>query len=195
VKILGLTGGIGMGKSAAGELLRAQGCEVIDTDDIARDLVKPGTRGLKEIEAAFGSKYISEFGELRRNALAELVFSDLNARCKLEAILHPHVRSAWLRKVSQWRSERTAVGVVIIPLLFETGAQTEFDATISVVCGRRTQNARLSERGWNGIEIERRIASQLSSDEKAARADFVVWSEGTLLTHQKQLEIILEKAA
>lgn len=168
---------------------------MIDTDDIARELVKPGTNGLKDIEAAFGSKYITELGELRRQALAELVFSDSNARSKLEAILHPQVRLVWLERVSQWRSEKRPVGVVIIPLLFETSAQGEFDATISVVCGRRTQNARLSERGWTGIEIERRIASQLSSDEKAARADFVVWSEGTLSTHRKQLDRILEKAA
>jgi len=195
MKLLGLTGGIGMGKSTAVEMLRAEGCQVVDTDVIGRELVKPGEPALKEIERTFGASYVGPGGELRRRDLAELVFSNSKAKLGLESILHPRIRAAWLEKVANWRSAQVTVGVVVIPLLFETGAEAEFDGIISVACAKKTQTARLMERGWNVGEIERRNASQISSEEKMNRADWVVWTEGSMNGHQKQLKRILAVAA
>ena len=97
MKLLGLTGGIGMGKSTAVEILRAEGCQVVDTDVIGRELVKPGEPALKEIERTFGASYVGPGGELRRRDLAELVFSNSKAKQELESILHPRIRAATVR--------------------------------------------------------------------------------------------------
>jgi len=184
-----------MGKSTAAELLKSEGRAVVDTDAVGRELVRPGQIALKEIEAVFGSKFIGADGELKRRELAELVFSDRAAKRELERILHPRIRTVWLEIVATWRSTQVAVGIVVIPLLFETGAQTEFDGIISVACAAQTQKARLIERGWSVNEITRRNAGQLSSEEKMDRADWVVWTEGSLSAHQKQLKRILTDAA
>jgi dephospho-CoA kinase len=184
-----------MGKSTAADIMRKRGFALIDTDEIARELVKPGTAALEEIKSIFGGRFVGLNGELRRRELAEVVFSDAEARARLENILHPQIRAIWKQKVAEWRSAQLPCGAVVIPLLFETGAEMEFDATIAVGCASKTQAERLSARGWNAIEIERRIASQLSSETKMARADFVIWSEGPLSTHERQLDRILTMAA
>jgi dephospho-CoA kinase len=135
----GITGGIGTGKTAVGELLKGLGVKVVDTDDIAREVVMPGEKARDEVYQTFGARYFNPDGTLNRAALAELVFNDNESRKKLEAILHPEIRKRWLGYTQQWRIEGAAFAAVIIPLLFETGSQSQFDAVICVACLEETR--------------------------------------------------------
>jgi dephospho-CoA kinase len=183
-----------MGKSAAGLLLRKLGVSVIDTDRVARDIVAPGQPALLEIRKTFGEKVLDAQGQLRRDQLGQIVFSDPSSRALLEEILHPRIRAIWKAQVQGWKAAGERTAVVIIPLLFETGAETEFDATLCVACLPATQQARLQERGWSKDEIRKRIAAQWRVDKKMSASTFVVWTEGTLDVHEAQLRLILEVA-
>ncbi len=189
--VLGLTGGVGMGKSACVQLLRQRSVPVADTDDLARDVVEPGQPALAEIKAVFGPQMIGADGRLQRDELARLVFGDADARRNLESILHPRIRELWRAQVETWRGEGHALGVVVIPLLFETGAEAELDATICVACSNATQRERLLARGWTVEQIEQRNRAQLPVEEKIAKADFLIWTEAGLEIHAEQLNRIL----
>lgn len=191
MKLFGVTGGMGMGKSAAAALLRARGVAVVDTDEVAREVVAPGEPALARVVERFGAGLLDLQGNLRRAELAKVVFADPAARQDLEAILHPAIRERWTLEAARWREAGRGVGVVIIPLLFETGAEADLDATISVACSSATQHQRLRERGWDREEIARRLAAQLPAEQKLARADYVVWTEGSLAVHEAQLARIL----
>jgi D-glycero-D-manno-heptose 1,7-bisphosphate phosphatase len=195
MKLLGLTGGIGMGKSACADLLRQRGIPVVDTDELARELVEPGQPALREILDAFGPEMADAEGCLRREALARLVFADGDARKKLEAVLHPRIRAAWIERVEGFRKAGAPLAVVVIPLLFETGAESDFDAVICLACSPATQQARLQSRGWSAEEICGRINSQLPVAEKMARSDFIIWSEGDLSAHAAQVDRIIARTA
>jgi dephospho-CoA kinase len=193
MKLIGLTGGVGMGKSTASRFLQARGLPVADTDLIARELVHPGSAGLAEVAAAFGRDVLTPAGELNRAALAAIVFADPSARRRLEAILHPRIRAEWLRRAEAWRVNGAPVGVVMIPLLFETDAASHFDWVVCVGCSEPTQILRLAERGWDPAEIARRNAAQLPLEQKMAGADFVVWTEGRLSRHEQQWDRVLRE--
>jgi dephospho-CoA kinase len=185
--LFGLTGGIAMGKSTAAELLQQDGVAVVDTDDLARQVVQPGQPALEEIRLAFGSDLIGDDGHLQREAMARLVFADTAARRQLEAILHPRIRALWLEETGRWRAQGCRLGVVVIPLLFETGAAGQFDATVCVACTEATQRERLAARGWTLAQSAQRLQAQWPAERKMALADFVVWTEGTLDVHREQL--------
>ena len=186
MRVFGLTGGIGMGKSTCASLLRKRGVLVIDTDDLARELVESGKPALAEIVNAFGSSVLDSTQSLRRDVLAELVFKDSAALKKLEEILHPRIAGAWVEQLARWRAQGNATAVVVIPLLFETQAGTRFDATVCVACSPGTQWARLRERGWSREEILRRSAAQYPVEQKLALASHAIWSEGSLEAHAEQ---------
>jgi dephospho-CoA kinase len=189
---IGLTGGMGMGKSTAAEMLRQRGLPVADSDALARQLVEPGQPALAEIAHRFGPEMIGLDGRLRRDLLAERVFSDAARRKELEAILHPRIRRAWLTQLDAWREAGAERGVVVVPLLYEVDAAGEFDRIICVACSTATQAERLRERGWTQEQIRSRQQAQWPVEEKMARAHFVVWSEGGLEVLAAQLERILE---
>jgi len=191
VKTFGLTGGIGMGKSTAAELLRRRGLPVVDSDVIAREIVEPGRPVLAEVQRRFGMEIVGEDGRLRRDELARRVFSDPVARRDLEALLHPRIREIWQAQLKSWRDEGTAVAVAVIPLLFETNAQSCFDATICVACSSSTQRRRLLERGWSDAQIDQRNAAQLPVEQKLLLADYAIWTEGPLDVHEAQLGRII----
>jgi len=191
MKTFGLTGGVGMGKSTAAGFLHARGAQVVDTDELARQLVQPGEAALAEIQNVFGKKMISADGRLRRDELAGIVFADSAARKKLEEILHPRIRERWLKQMENWRRENHPLAVVVIPLLFETQAGSQFDKIICVACSAANRQKRLLERGWTPEQIRQRIAAQMPVDEKIARSDFVVWTDGDLESHSAQLDLIL----
>jgi dephospho-CoA kinase len=195
MKVLGLTGGIGMGKSTSAGLFRAGGVPVVDTDDLARQVVEPGQPALAEVVAAFGPQIIGSDGRLRREELARLVFADPVARQRLEAILHPPIRERWRAQAEVWRSEGHAFAVVVIPLLFETKAEAELDATICVACSVPTQQERLRARGWSPEQIEQRLQAQWPTDQKIARSDYLIWTEAGLDVHAAQIEQILRRLA
>ena len=192
MKLFGLTGGIGMGKSAAAQILSLRGVPVEDTDNLARSVVAPGQPALAEIQRTFGDEVISSEGTLRRDALARIVFSDPAAREKLEAITHPRIRELWKQRVERWRAQAVPKAVcVIIPLLFETNAESEFDATICIACSPSTQRSRLAIRGWGAEQTAQRITAQWPIDKKMAKANYVVWNEGSLEILAAQLNVVL----
>jgi len=193
MKVCGLTGGVGMGKSTAAQFLRARGAQVVDTDELARQLVQPGQPALAEIQAEFGKAIIASDGRLRRDELARIVFADAAARKKLETILHPRIRERWLAQIETWRRENRALAVVVIPLLFETRAESHFNKIICVACSAPTQRQRLLSRGWTPEQIKQRLAAQWPVEQKISRADFVVWTDGTPDVHAQQLERIFVK--
>ena len=192
MKLFGLTGGIGMGKSTSAAILSRRGVPVIDTDVIAREIVEPGQPALAEVVAAFGPGLLDASGKLRRGALAAIVFSSPEKLKQLEAILHPRIREKWLAQAEGWRSENQAAGVVVIPLLFETNAQGHFDAVLCTACSAATQRERLRKRGWSEQQIDQRIAAQWPVEKKIAAANHVVWTEGDLAVHERQLEQIFD---
>jgi dephospho-CoA kinase len=191
MKILGLTGGIGMGKSTSAGLFQAQGVPVVDTDGLARQLVEPGQPALAEVQAAFGAQAIGPDGRLRREEVARLVFADPAARQRLEAILHPPIRQLWRAQAKAWEAEGRKLAVVVIPLLFETKAEAELDATICVACSAATQQERLRARGWTPEHIQQRLQAQLPTEQKIARADYLIWTEAGLDVHTAQIQRIL----
>jgi dephospho-CoA kinase len=120
--------------------------------------------------------------------LARVVFADAGARADLEAILHPRIRAAWEVEAEGWRAEGRAIGTILIPLLFETGAASRFDAVICVVCSEASQWQRLRQRGWSDGQIRQRLAAQWPVEKKIAHSEFVVWTDTTLEAHAAQLE-------
>ena len=191
MKVLGLTGGVGMGKSACTDLLRARQIALVDTDELARQVVEPGQPALAEVGRRFGSEVLSPDGRLNRDELGRRVFADPTARKQLEQILHPRIRDLWHKQVETWRGEGRSLGVVVIPLLFETQAENEFDATLCVASSAATQRQRLLDRGWSAEQIQQRLAAQWPVETKIAQATYVIWSEGSLAVHAEQLDRIL----
>ena len=189
--LYGLTGGVGMGKSAAADCLRARGIAVVDSDAISRQVVEPGQPALADLRAVFGAKIIGTDGRLDRAAMAKIVFADAEARKQLEGILHPRIRAVWQSLVAAWRAEGRPAGVAVIPLLFETGAQSQFERTICVACSTASQRDRLRARGWTEEQSAQRIAAQWPVEKKMAAADYVVWSEGGLDVLAEQLKRII----
>ncbi len=174
-----------MGKSTVAEYLLRHGEKVVDTDELARRFVEPGQPALEEIRAAFGPEVLVS-GRLDRKALARMVFGRAEARKKLEQILHPRIRAAWKAEAEQWRDAGLARGVVIIPLLYETGAQAEVDKVVCVGCSPGTQKRRLAGRGWTGEEISQRNAAQWPIAKKMDHADGVIWNESTMQLCEEQ---------
>ncbi|HSH16262.1 MAG TPA: dephospho-CoA kinase [Verrucomicrobiae bacterium] len=190
---LGLTGGVATGKSAVAAMLAARKIPVLDTDELARRFTQPGQPALQQIVARFGPGMLDEAGALRRGELAARVFANVDERRQLEEILHPLIRSAWLRQLVDWRETGEPIGCVVIPLLYETRCETEFDAVICTGCSAGTQQERLRQRGWSAEQINGRLAAQLPLRTKLERADFVIWTEGSLATTEAQLDEVLRK--
>ena len=190
---LGLTGGIGMGKSTAAELLAKHGAKISDSDMIARELAEPGQPALQAIAEAFGNEVLRADGSLDRGRVAKLVFGDDAARRTLEDILHPRIRATWLGNLDRWAGEGVALGVTVIPLLYETGSEAAFDRIVCVACSPATQRERLRQRDWSDEEIDRRIAAQMSAEEKMKRADQVVWTDGPVSAHADQWDDLLAR--
>lgn len=193
MKLCGLTGGVGMGKSTAAGFFLQLGARVVDTDQLARELVMPGQPALAEIQREFGKEIVTADGQLNRDELARLVFSDAGARKKLEAILHPRIRERWQAQVEQWRIEGCPLAVVVIPLLFETAAETCFGKIICVACSAAGQRDRLLARGWTADQIQGRIVAQLPAEHKMNLSHFVIWTEGSPEVHRQQVGRILAR--
>jgi dephospho-CoA kinase len=191
VRLFGITGGVGMGKSTAGQLLAQRGLAVADTDLIARRLTQPGQPALEEIAERFGPRVLCADGPLNRAELARVVFADAGARADLEAILHPRIRALWEAEAESWRAAGREHGAILIPLLFETGAEARFDAVICVACSEAAQWRRLTLRGWKEADIRQRLAAQWPAEKKMARSEFVVWTDTALEIHAAQLERVV----
>jgi dephospho-CoA kinase len=179
---VGLTGGIGSGKSEVARRLAAHGAVVIDADLLAREVVAPGTEGLAEVVKEFGEDVLTSDGALDRAALARIVFADPDSRRRLEAIVHPRVRArAAALEAAAVAADSSAVVVHDIPLLVETGQAERFDVVIVVDVPEEIQVDRLVRmRGMTRDEARSRIAAQASRQERLRAATIVIDNSGDL---------------
>ena len=167
--LVGLTGGIASGKSTVAAMLSKYDNEIIDADEIAREVVLPGTVGLSKVVAEFGPQILEEDGSLSRAELAKLVFEDPEKRLTLEGILHPLIRARTLERISQSKSD---IVIYIVPLLVEAKVDYPFDLVVTIEAGSENQIKRLVEnRGMSTEDAIARIAAQATEPERVARAD------------------------
>lgn len=183
---VGLTGGIGSGKSEVARLLRHSGALVIDSDALAREVVAPGTAGLAAVVAAFGEEYLDADGALDRPKMAALVFHDTEARERLNAIVHPLVGEAAAAILATAPAD--AVVVHDVPLLVEAGLAGAFDVVVVVDAPVEAQLARLTEqRGMDREDAEARIAAQATREQRRAVADHVIVNDGSLADLERRV--------
>ncbi|CCH88790.1 Dephospho-CoA kinase [Modestobacter italicus] len=183
---IGLTGGIGSGKSTVAALLAQRGARVVDADRIAREVVEPGTPGLAAVVAEFGDGVRTADGALDRPALAAVVFGDPAARARLDAIVHPLVRARAAELVEA--APPDAVVVQDVPLLVETGQAGSYDLVLVVETDLETRVARLGERGLAAEDARARIASQATDEQRRAVADVVLRNDGDRAALEAQVE-------
>jgi dephospho-CoA kinase len=174
---IGLTGGIGSGKSTVSALLAERGARIVDADVLAREVVAPGSPGLAAVVDAFGDGVLTADGALDRPALAAVVFGDPAARATLDGIVHPLVRKRAIDLISAMPDD--AVVVQDIPLLVETGQAASFDLVLVVEADLETRVARLVRRGLAEDDARARIAAQATDEQRRAVADVVLDNSGS----------------
>jgi dephospho-CoA kinase len=177
VRLVGLTGGIGAGKSTVARMLGERGAVVLDADEFARRAVDPGTPGFERVLEAFGHRMLDARGELDRAALAAVVFSDPEARARLEAIVHPEVGRLLHEALEPYR-ETDRVVVYVVPLLVENHLESMFDTVVVVAAPAEVRLRRLADRGMPEEDARARMAAQLSDAERESVADVVVPNDG-----------------
>ena len=191
---IALTGGIACGKSTLAEALRARGGHVIDTDQIAHELMQPGRELWKNVVDAFGPSILGFDQSIDRKVLGRLVFADPLLRAKLNEITHPAIRSVWQReREERARTHPTHFLAVMIPLLYECELERLFSAVWCVGASRAVQLRRLMARGLTQTEADNRLSSQLPVAEKMARADIAFWGEGFPAALVRQLDQISDQ--
>ena len=174
--LIGLTGGIGSGKSTVADLFANLGAGVVDTDLLARELTEPGTPTLAQIVSELGGEVLNPDGSLNRGRLRQRVFADPAARSGLEALLHPPIRDLMLERAARLQAPYV---ILVIPLLFETGQESLVDRVLAVDCPEPTQVERVRQRSrLPEAEIARIMASQVPRGERLARADDVIDNRG-----------------
>jgi len=176
--ILGLTGGIASGKTAAADRLESLGATLVDTDLISREVVEPGQPALTQIEQHFGPDVIQGDGGLNRGALREKVFQDSKERQWLEELLHPLIRQT---AIDRALSASTPIVVVVVPLLFESGHYQEIDASLVIDVPVELQRQRtLNRDGVSDTQVDSILAAQMDRQSRLNRADYVISNAGTL---------------
>jgi len=189
--ILGLTGGIACGKSTVTRMFAALGAEVIDADEIAHEVMRPGTKEWKRIVDYFGKSILNKDSSINRMELGKVVFSSVKKRKKLEEIVHPVVVrtiQGKIRKLATCDLRLSTIVVIDAPLLIEANLTSLVDKLVVVSAWRRIQMRRLKENGLSGSEAVKRIDSQLSLKEKIKLADYVIRNNGNLADLENQVE-------
>jgi dephospho-CoA kinase len=190
MRVLGLTGGIGSGKSMVAQMFARLGAVVIDADRLAREVVEPGQPALQEIATTFGPDVLLPDGHLDRPRLAGIIFADAAERAKLDAITHPRIRA---RLEEEIKARRSGPGVLIvdIPLLYENDRTHSLERVIVVWIDPQTQLKRIRQRdGLSADAAAQRIAAQMPLDAKRARADHVIDNSGNPEDTERQVEAI-----
>jgi dephospho-CoA kinase len=191
VVVVGLTGGMGSGKSTVARLLADRGAHVIDADAVAREVVAPGEPALDEIAARFGGHLVRDDGSLDRAGLAALVFDDETARADLEAITHPRIAGRIEARLERFAAEAPpgSVAVVDHPLLVETGQADRFDALVVVLAPVDVRVERLAAgRGVDPEDARARMAVQADDDERRAVATHVIGNDGDLAALEREVD-------
>ncbi|XP_045023940.1 dephospho-CoA kinase-like [Daphnia magna] len=191
--LVGITGGIASGKSTAANIFKHNQIPVIDADVFARLIVQPGQQAWKEIYDAFGNEVFFEDGQLNREALGKIIFSDINRRKVLNKITHPKIQRLMFWDVLKYFKNGHKFVALDIPLLFETGTLLPFlHKIITVSCDEKIQMERLMKRnGYNEEEAKQRIVSQMPLSEKCYRSHFVIDNSATTDETRKQVEKIV----
>ena len=187
--IIGLTGGIGSGKTSAAKFFAALGADVVDTDVIAHELTRPQGAAIAEIQRIFTEKFITAEGALNRGEMRSLVFSDDSARRKLEAILHPLIRMEVARRAAIFSAP---YGMIVVPLLLETGGYRETIQRILVVdCNEQDQIARaIARTGLDEQTVRAIMATQLPRKERLQQADDVIANDADVSHIRQQVEAL-----
>lgn len=188
--IVALTGGIGSGKSLAGQYFSELGAVVVDSDQLSRDVIERGTDGFDEVLARFGDAILTN-GEIDRKKLGEVVFSNPQSREDLENIIHPRVREAFAEIVES--AEETDIVINQIPLLVETDGADRFDRVITVISTLELRIERLKKRGLPSYEITKRIDAQVSDQERIDIADFIIENNGSEDDLLREVESVFEE--
>jgi dephospho-CoA kinase len=184
---VGLTGGIGAGKSTVADLFSKRGAVVIRSDELARQVVEPQTPGFKQVTSRFGNEIVNDKGSIDRAKLAQVVFNDDVALKDLENIVHPLVRE----RTNQLMSEQTSETIIVneIPLLLEKKMESLFDFLVIVISSEKNRLERLSQKGVLEEQAKARMAKQVNDQDRKAAADFLVVNDGNL----DQLEADVQK--
>ena len=186
---VGLTGGIASGKSTVAEMLRQLGAVVIDTDQIAREVVQPGSPALQSLRERYGESILDDDGSLRREQLGEIVFASPAEKEWLEQLLHPLIKARADELAQQASEQGTAVVVFDVPLLLESGWDKNVDQVWVVHVPPAVQRQRLTLRdGFSESAVSARLAAQWPIDKKAQQADLVIDNAGTLDQTRRQVE-------
>ncbi|MCB0365143.1 MAG: dephospho-CoA kinase [Bdellovibrionaceae bacterium] len=194
MKWIGLTGGIGTGKSTVAQLLRARGCTVVDADQLARQAVAKNSEGFKQVVSLFGTQVLGPDGNLDRSRLGKLVFGDSKRLAELEKIIHPIVRRLALDERDRLAAQGLPVAFYDVPLLYEKGLETMFDQVVLVYAPESTQIERVMNRdGFSLDEAKQRVASQLAIEEKRRRAQIVLDNSGARELLERQVAELLER--
>jgi dephospho-CoA kinase len=187
--LVGLTGGIGSGKSTVAGMLQQRGAVILDADVFAREAVRAGTDGFAAVVRRFGEGVVAPDGELDRRGLAAIVFADHDALSDLEAIVHPEVRRMIADGIQEHLDEERVV-VLVNPLLIEMGTHRDCDVVVVVSASSETQIARSVARGMDEDDVRARFAAQLPIDERAAVADVLLDNEGTLEELEAEVDVL-----
>jgi dephospho-CoA kinase len=193
--IIGLTGGIGSGKSTVSHLFVARGAKLVDADAIAREVVELGSPILAEVVAAFGEEILHPDGRLNRKQLGNLVFQNPALKKQLENILHPPIRQLIRTRMNEFESaDPEGLVVVDIPLLFESKLESMFEHVVVVYVPEEVQITRLIAReGWSEDVAKRRIATQMPIEDKRLRADTVIENQFSLEQTADQVDALMTK--
>jgi dephospho-CoA kinase len=187
--LVGLTGGIGSGKSTVARMLQDRGAVVLDADGFARAAVVAGSPGLRGIVGRFGRDILTTEGELDRPKLASIVFTDPKALADLEAIVHPEVRRMIADGIQE-NLDADRVVVLVNPLLIEMGTHRDCDVVVVVSVSPDTQIARSVARGMVEEDVRARIAAQLPLEERARTADVLIDNEGSLADLEREIDVL-----
>lgn len=189
--VVGLTGGIGSGKSAVANFFAKRGVPIIDADCIARELVEPGQAALAQITQAFGADVLDSAGQLDRAALRKTIFSDATKRRQLEAILHPRIRATLKDRINQFQARYC---IIVVPLLLETGQQDLVDRILVVDAAPETQRQRAQQRdGVSEAEIQAILRTQLPRAQRLDQADDIISNDASLDDLDNQVKILHER--
>jgi dephospho-CoA kinase len=194
--LIGLTGGIGSGKSTVAEFFRLNGCDIIDTDELAREVTAPATSATTKIAETLGAEYIRADGSLDRAKLARLVFSDPQARKTLESITHPAILSLMRHRVEQLRARvcPPELVVLVIPLLFEVGLEDQVDRIVLAWASPEEQLRRIARRdNLTRQEVLKRLSAQWPIEQKKERAHWVINTQSSLEDVRDQVERICKE--
>jgi dephospho-CoA kinase len=187
--LVGLTGGIGSGKSTVSRMLEERGAVVLDADAFARAAVVGGSPGLRSVVARFGRGVLTSDGELHRAKLASIVFADPAALADLEAIVHPEVRRMIAEGIQE-NLDRERVVVLVNPLLIEMGTHRDCDVVVVVSTSPETQIARSVARGMTEQDVRSRMAAQLPLEDRARTADVLIDNEGTIDDLEREVDVL-----